>query len=77
MAQTDDETSILKSRDRAGLGFLDSSISDKSHRSLGRIVARGENDETTETEPFAPVQSQGGAGGFTRLKVTPMPSQSA
>jgi len=56
----------LSSVPRAGLGFLDSSISDKSHRSLGRIAARGDDDETTETEPFAAVQGQGGAGGSTR-----------
>ena len=50
---------------RAGLGFLDRSISDKSHRSVGRIAARGDDDETTETKPFAAVQGQGGADGVT------------
>jgi cellulose synthase/poly-beta-1,6-N-acetylglucosamine synthase-like glycosyltransferase len=44
----------------------DCSISDNRHRSLGRIAARGADDETTETEPFAAVQGQGGAGGITR-----------
>jgi hypothetical protein len=49
--------------DRAGLGILASSISDNRHRSLGRIFARGADDETTETEPLAAVQGQGGIGG--------------
>ena len=51
---------------RAGLGFLDRSISDKSHRSLGRIAARGDDDETTETKPFAAVQGQGGSTPILR-----------
>ena len=48
------------------MGFLDRSISDKSHRSLGRVAARGDDNETTETKPFAAVQGQGGADGVTR-----------
>ena len=47
-----DRKRTMKS-ERTGLGFLDGSISDKSQWSLGRIAARGDDDETTETEPFA------------------------
>ncbi|MGI8738529.1 MAG: Lnb N-terminal periplasmic domain-containing protein [Gammaproteobacteria bacterium] len=47
---------------RAGLGFLDRLISDKSHRCSGRLGARGDDDETTPTQPFAAVQGPGGAG---------------
>jgi len=51
----------LLSKDRAGLGFLGRSISDKSHRCFERFGAAGDDDETTQTQPFRAVQGQGGA----------------
>ncbi len=46
---------------RAGLGFLDRLISDKSHWCYGRIGAYGDDDETTEAQSLCAVQGQGGA----------------
>jgi glycosyltransferase involved in cell wall biosynthesis len=44
---------------RASLGFSSRSTSDNSQRSERRIGGRGEDNETTETEPFAGFKGQG------------------